>query len=319
MAFNPDDEDDDEKNAALEALSPQDISEGNQAIAEYEKNNPDEDLAKTAATTAPDTSPVNTSKSILNTLLQPKTSSTFGVSGDSTDAIINAFKPSQGGGFWSGVGKIGEYLNTPEGKEIIGGLISKQNPYAGAYMVNNAEAQKQALMARNAPISNTDKMKMAVELAKTSGDLNLELRKMGISSQEFQQTYGMKGQELANEKAKTNIQQQQADTEQQRLAVEQQRAATEEKKANQDLNQMPVDKLIETYKGKISPEDAATLQNAAKTGTQGNYSIKRSVAGTLLPGGYSFKVVPNQQQAAGQTSTGNRFTIRPVAPQSGQM
>ena len=115
------------------------------------------------------------------------------------------------------------------------------------------------------------------------------------------------------------ILQQQADTEQQRLAVEQQKAATEEKKANQDLNQMPVDKLIETYKGKISPEDAATLQNAAKTGTQGNYSIKRSVAGTLLPGGYSFKVVPNQQQAAGQTSTGNRFTIRPVAPQSGQM
>ena len=176
MAFNPDDEND-EQNAALEALSPQDISEGNQAIEEYEKNNPDEDLAKTAATTAPDTSPVNTSKSILNTLLQPTTSSTFGVLGDSTGAIINAFKPSQGGGFWSGVGKIGEYLNTPEGKEIIGGLISKQNPYAGAYMVNNAEEQKQALMARNAPISNTDKMKMAVELAKTSGDLDLELRK----------------------------------------------------------------------------------------------------------------------------------------------
>ena len=319
MAFNPDDEDDDEQNAALEALSPQDISEGNQAIEEYEKNNPDEDLAKTAATletpatsTSAPKAPYmqNNSQALLNSLMQSNPSTQPGFMD-----IYNGFKT---GGLSGGMAKVIDYLNSPEGKEIVGGLISKQNPYAGAYMVDKAEQQKQ-MMAQANMMSLNDKMKLATELVTKGDDRSIEMAKMLIGQDQFQKTFGQKNQEIANEKAKTNIQQQQADTEQQRLAVEQQRAATEEKKANQDLNQTPVDKFLEIYKGKISPEDAATLQNAAKTGTQGNYSIKRSVAGTLLPGGYSFKVAPNQPQSAGQTSTGNRFTIRPVAPPPEQM
>ena len=167
--------------------------------------------------------------------------------------IINSFKT---GGVGAGVGKIDEYFNSPEGRQIIGGLVSAHNPYAGDYMVKQAEQQKQLMAQRNMPISNVDKMKMAVELAKTSGDLDLELRKMGISSDEFKKTFGQKEKEFTTTSA-------QKDKE---IATQQQNADLAAKKQNQEVKENQQKMNFETAqelatKGMISGDDFVNYKN----------------------------------------------------------
>ena len=306
--FNPDD-----INSNSPVIPAQPMGIPTKAAAEALGFDPSESNEQTSVSTpnmgtasnVPQPEPVASSSALMKALksLDTPTSSQPGF-GD----IINAFKE---GGAKSGFSKVGEYLNSPEGIQLIGGLVSSSKPYAGLSMVDSAQKSIQARNAANlaaqAPLSNADKYKLALEMSHNDVDLKMNMAKLGLDWNKFNVESGQKNQEIG-------IQQQNSDIEKQKLAIEQKKAAVEEQKANQDLNQMPTDKLIETYKGKISPEDAQTLMDAAKNGTQGNYQIKRSVVGTLIPGAYSFKVVPKPMQAAGQTTTGNRFVLKPINP-----
>jgi len=168
---------------------------------------------------------VNTS--IANMLQQGGNTSNFGVTGDSFGDIIKAFKPSQGGGFGAGIAKIGEYLNSPEGIEMIGGLISKQNPYAGLSMVNKGEQMRQALMQRNMPLAPADKAKLLAELSKNNVDI-----------QKFMTDYGLRAQDIENQKAKTasEITKNQADIANQQAERQQSAQNLAEKEYEDDLN-----------------------------------------------------------------------------------
>jgi hypothetical protein len=89
--------------------------------------------------------------------------------------IIKSFRPSQGGGFGKGITKIGEYLNSPEGQQIIGGLISRDKPYGGAYMVDKAQdqirQQNAFRISQNAPLSKGDRLKALIDLGKNQPEI----------------------------------------------------------------------------------------------------------------------------------------------------
>ena len=148
--------------------------------------------------------------------------------------IYNSFKT---GGAKSGLSKVVDYLNSPEGIQLVGGLVSHDKPYAGLSMVNNAQDQIKARQAYNmaskAPLSNSEKYKMAVEMSKNDAELKMNLQKMGLDWQKYTTESQHKAQEIANAAKDTAIKQQEANTGTQKATADVNNQQTERQQESQ--------------------------------------------------------------------------------------
>jgi len=92
--------------------------------------------------------------------------------------IIKSFKRK--GGFGRGMGMIAKYIASPEGQQIIGGLISNYKPYAGKYLVDTAQnrmkANQESMAQYNTPISKSDRIKNAIEYLKMNKNYETKVK-----------------------------------------------------------------------------------------------------------------------------------------------
>ena len=173
--------------------------------------------------------------------------------------IYNSFKT---GGAKSGISKVVDYLNSPEGIQLVGGLVSHDKPYAGLSMVNNAQDQIKARQAYNmaskAPLSNSEKYKMAVEMSKNDAELKMNLAKMGLDWQKYTTESGQKAQEIANAAKDTAIRQQEANTGAQKATADVSNQKTERQQEAQktaESNRSWVSKIFGSHVKPISRKD----------------------------------------------------------------
>ena len=193
----------------------------------------DVDLAKSAATPIDEPASESFVKKLYSDNQPASAPTNFG-------DVINSFvtpknDDQQPHGFMAGITKLGDYLATPEGRQLIGGLVSKQNPEAGLYMVNQAEKDRQRMLEQNAPISKTDKYKMAMEGAKNIDEVKQRALSMGIDWKKFMADMGIKESNLANETAKTEIERQNAAVSKQNADTDKARLGLENKKTEADI------------------------------------------------------------------------------------
>ena len=251
----------------------------------YDENNPNDlndltnQLAKESATT-PEVASDGSFMDTLKDLIKTPTNTQPGF-----DDIYNGFKE---GGVAGGVKSLANYLNSPDGQEIVGGLISKQNPYAGKFMVDNAEQKKNIALQNNMPLSKSQLAPILAELYKTEQETGAKKGALGFDFEKFLVENGMKSKEFKETQNKNLNEKQLAE---QRLALEAQ--------TKQDAQ------FEDSIKG-LRPDDAALARNLHQNGKnwQDYYDVQTGLGGVggswLTPKkqvknkGWTIEPIPNQ-------------------------
>ena len=183
-------------------------------------------------------------------------------------------QPAQTGGVGKGISALLNYFASPEGKQIMSGIVSNKNPYMGQALNEQAAAQKQQGMtvAQAIQAQNMEKLKLqgqsldeqnkaAAEASRSNATLNLEKAK-------FNEEQNQHKTQNINEGKKIDI-------EQQNSAREQKAQTMAQQKAEQDR----VNSVISSYKNM----DADTAQQVRQFETAGTpYIITTSVGGHFV-------------------------------------
>ena len=204
----------------------------------------------------------------------PGTTSLGDVYSGFTGTPAQGSQPAQSGGVGKGISALLNYFASPEGKQVMAGIVSNKNPYMGEALNQQAAAQKQQGMTVVQAIQaqNMEKLKLqgqgldeqnkaAAEASRSNATLNLEKAK-------FSEEQNQHKTQNINEGKKLDIEQQNSIREQKAQTMAQQ-------KAEQDR----VNSVISSYKNM----DADTAQQVRQYETSGTpYVISTSVGGHFV-------------------------------------